>query len=120
MSKTFTKYSPTPGDTKALDREIAHRLRARRRQLALTQQDLAASMKLSYQQIQKYESGTNRISSGRLFLLAKALGVKPIYFFHSLDSVLETPEEIQSLDNDKVLDRRVRNALNELVLALTK
>ena len=120
MSKTFTKYSPTLEDTKALDREIAHRLRARRRQLSLTQQDLAASMNLSYQQIQKYESGTNRISSGRLFLLAKALGVKPIYFFQSLDSVLEKPEEIKSLDNDKVLDRRVCNALNELVLALTK
>ena len=121
MPKTFINFSPTPAHARALDQEVALRLRNRRRQLALTQQDVAASMNLSYQQIQKYETGTNRISAGRLFLMAKALGVKPTYFFDALDLILDDDQVAgQILNHEKALDRRIRHTLNELVLALTE
>ena len=61
----------------ALDVMIGNSLRARRRNLGLSQQTLAGRCGLSFQQIQKYEAGTNRIPASRLFTLANALNTTP-------------------------------------------
>lgn len=70
--------APSP-DAQAdeLDREIGARLRHIRNVRGLTQEDLGKVVGVSFQQIQKYERGTNRISSSTLILLARKLDVSP-------------------------------------------
>lgn len=73
-----------------IDLYVGKRLRQRRRLLGLTQQQLAGEVKIRFQQIQKYESGANRISASRLWSLARALDVPVSYFFDGLnDDVAE-------------------------------
>jgi len=57
----------------ALELSIGARMRARRRQLGLSQSDLAARLGLSFQQVQKYERGSNRIAASMLAAAAEAL-----------------------------------------------
>ena len=54
-----------------IDEYVAQKIRAYRKQLDLSQADLAEKLGISFQQIQKYEKGANRISAGRLFELAE-------------------------------------------------
>ena len=65
----------------ALDALVGKRARERRLALGLTMQELAAALGVPYQQLHKYETGANRLSAGRLFLLAEALGVEVGHFF---------------------------------------
>ena len=67
-----------------IDLHVGKRLRWRRRLLGLTQQELASQVGVRFQQIQKYECGANRITSGRLFDLSSALSVNVQYFFDGL------------------------------------
>ena len=67
-----------------IDRAIGERIRRRRVALGLTQEQLAAKLGISYQQIQKYERGANRISASRLFELGLRLDVEPSHFFEDL------------------------------------
>lgn len=68
-----------------VDMHVGKRLRARRRLLGLTQEVLAGAVSIRFQQIQKYESGANRISASRLWALAKALDVPVSYFFEGMN-----------------------------------
>jgi len=68
-------------DLKTLEHRIGLKIRQRRLELGLTQQDLAGKLGLSYQQVQKYETGLNRISAGRLSLVSKILLTSLDYFF---------------------------------------
>ena len=65
---------------------IASRLLQRRRQLGLSLQQVAATIGVSFQQIQKYEAGGAAVSSTRLWALAAALGVSPAYFYEGLQA----------------------------------
>jgi transcriptional regulator with XRE-family HTH domain len=65
----------------ALDVLVGKRARERRLALGLTVQEVAAVLGVPYQQLHKYETGANRLSAGRLFLLAGALGVEVAHFF---------------------------------------
>ncbi len=64
----------------AIDRQVAARVRMRRLMLDMPQERLAAGLGVSFQQLQKYEKGNNRIGAGRLQQLAEILQV-PIGFF---------------------------------------
>ncbi len=64
-----------------IDSFIGKRIRKRRRELNLTQSDLGKILGMSYQQVQKYETGKNRIGAAQLWELAKVLGVAIDYFF---------------------------------------
>lgn len=64
---------------------IGARIRARRTELGITQEQLAAALGVSYQQVQKYETAANRISAGRLYALARACHVDTSYFFDGLE-----------------------------------
>ena len=68
-----------------IDVHVGRRLRQRRRLLGLTQEKLAHAVDIRFQQIQKYESGSNRISASRLWSLAKALDVSISYFFEGMN-----------------------------------
>ncbi len=79
------------------DKHIGQRLRERRVVLGLTQTALADGLGITFQQIQKYEKGANRISTGMLYGCAELLGVRPEYFFEGLEgSDSGTPDETRS------------------------
>ena len=65
----------------AVDVHVGARLRERRLQLGMTQEQLADSVGLTFQQIQKYERGVNRMGASRLWEVARALDV-PLEFFY--------------------------------------
>jgi transcriptional regulator with XRE-family HTH domain len=75
------------GRSRALDvdRYVSLRIRQRRIMLGLTQQQMAELIGVTYQQAHKYETGINRISAGRLYQIARALGVAISYFFEDVD-----------------------------------
>lgn len=70
--------------SRRIDQHVGERIRLRRTELGLTQEQLAEALDVSYQQIQKYETGANRISAGRIFEIARKLGVDISYFFDGL------------------------------------
>ena len=77
-----------------IDVHLGKRLRRRRRLLGLTQQQLAGTVGVRFQQIQKYECGANRISAARLWQLSEALEVPVGYFYDGLsDTRRETTGE---------------------------
>jgi transcriptional regulator with XRE-family HTH domain len=61
-------------------------MRQRREMQGLPQKDLARKLGISFQQVQKYESGANRISASKLWQLCDVLDVEPGYFFDGLDT----------------------------------
>jgi len=65
---------------------VGERIRIRRTEMGLTQEDLARQLAISYQQVQKYETGANRISAGRLYEIALKLTTDVSYFFEGFDS----------------------------------
>ena len=71
--------------TNHLDAEIGRRLRQARLVENLTQDGLAQKLNISFQQVQKYENGTNRVSSSRLWAISRVLGLPIIYFYEGLD-----------------------------------
>lgn len=71
---------------RSIDRHVGERIRRRRAELGMTQHDLALMLGISYQQVQKYETGANRVSAGRLFNMSQRLGCHIGYFFDGLES----------------------------------
>lgn len=72
------------GGPHPIDVHVGNRLRQRRVGVGLTQERLARVIGITFQQVQKYERGTNRVVASRLFELAQALGVTVDYFFEGL------------------------------------
>ena len=64
-----------------IDVHVGQRVRARRQVLGLSQSQLGAELGVTFQQVQKYERGTNRIGSSRLFRISRVLDVPISYFF---------------------------------------
>src|SRR3954447_20857535 len=83
LQPSAAAHRPRPQDT---DRHIGARLRERRIMLGLTQQGLAELIGVTYQQAHKYEKGINRIAGGRLYTIAKALGVEVGFFYDGIES----------------------------------
>ena len=73
--KKAKRKSVSPRSPNRIDEFIGARMRERRQALGINQEDLAKTLGISYQQIQKYETGKNRVSAGRLFDICKALNV---------------------------------------------
>lgn len=69
-----------------VDAHVGKRVRHRRWMMGMTQQQLGDLVGIKFQQIQKYETGMNRISASRLWDIAKALDVPINYFFEGLDA----------------------------------
>lgn len=76
-----------------LDVHFGKRLREARKKCGLSLVDVAQLQNLAYQQIQKYESGRNRISASRLVHLAASLEVPVAWFFEDLPSKFSTPKK---------------------------
>ncbi len=73
-----------------IDVHVGSRVRLRRTLMGLTQDGLARELGLTFQQIQKYERGSNRIGASRLMQLALCLDVTPGYFFEDMPAEITT------------------------------
>lgn len=87
-----------------IDIHVGQRLRLRRTLLGLSQETLGEAVGITFQQLQKYERGANRISASRLFNLSQVLGVPVTFFFDDLpvqdvELVDEEPSETQEFES---------------------
>ncbi len=69
-----------------VDCHVGQQLRALRKEIGLSQTNLAESLGISFQQVQKYETGANRVAAGRLWDIANVLEVDLEYFFEGFKS----------------------------------
>ncbi len=84
MAKLKLVHGRGTGRPSPVDVHVGARVRVRRTLLGMTQTNLGEALGLTFQQVQKYERGTNRISSSRLYDLARMLDVSIEYFFDEL------------------------------------
>jgi transcriptional regulator with XRE-family HTH domain len=79
-----------------IDRHVGNRVRMRRMMISMSQEKLGGSLGITFQQIQKYEKGTNRIGASRLHQIAGLLGV-PVTFFY--ENALSTAANFTEASN---------------------
>jgi transcriptional regulator with XRE-family HTH domain len=121
-----------------IDRRLGQRLRARRLEAGLSQERLAELLGLTFQQVQKYEKGVNRIAASRLFDIAVALDVPVAFFFDGMNpsglggvqedgpnglvfDTLSTPEGLNLMTLfSAIKNPRVRRRVVDLVRALAE
>ncbi len=89
----MAKKNPNP-----IDMHVGTRVRSRRQELGLSQEKLGDALKLTFQQVQKYEKGVNRVSASRLQQLSHILKVPVAYFFEG------TPGKFKSQGNAPSLE----------------
>lgn len=82
-----------------IDHLVGQRLRWRRRELKLTQEQLGEKLGLTFQQVQKYEKGVNRISAGRLYEMSTVLDIPILYFYEGAEDYLALPAHVRE-DNE--------------------
>ena len=103
-SGTSVGRQPAPLSVKAstpVDVHIGQRLRTRRKAVGLSQEQLAARVGVTFQQLQKYEKGTNRISASRLFGLAQVLSTPVSHFFEGLATYETEPDGVTAANSDE-------------------
>ena len=131
---------PEPKIRKApnpIDRHVGGRVRMRRVLLGISQQKLGAALDVSFQQVQKYEKGTNRIGASRLQDISRILEVAPAFFFegasptaaahggfaeeNSSDYVVDFISTTEGISLNKafarIRDPKVRRRLVDLIIA---
>ena len=133
------------GTPNPIDLYVGSRVRMRRSLLGMSQERLASELGITFQQVQKYERGSNRIGASRLWDLAQVLGVSVDFFYQDIDveTVNKSPrkiyanpilsEEMSEFDMDtllrrdvisllraytKVTDPKIQRNILELVMAL--
>src|SRR4051812_28781626 len=74
-----------------VDRHVGLRIRMRRKELGISQERLAESIGLTFQQVQKYERAANRVSASKLWEMSRALSTNISYFYEGLGDTIETP-----------------------------
>ena len=91
---------PTVDNPNPADVHVGAQLRKRRTLLGLSQHDLASQLDITFQQVQKYENGKNRISCGRLWDISRYLNVAIAYFYEGLEKTkgLAVAEEAKKMD----------------------
>jgi len=123
------------------DQSIGNKLRERRTKIGISQTQLGRFEDLTFQQIQKYETGKNRISAGKLWRFTKILHVDISYFFDGLDEIIENIEnkdttnlqkfnkKVEKLDPEirklnksflEIKDRKLRKNIIELAKRLAE
>jgi transcriptional regulator with XRE-family HTH domain len=86
------------------DMEVGRRIRARRLARDMSQTDLATQLGLTFQQVQKYEKGTNRVGAGRLKRIAEILDAPITYFYSMSDQpASKTADILGFVDNARTL-----------------
>ncbi len=98
----MVKKTPNP-----IDVHVGNRVRMRRMLVGMSQEKLGQKLGLTFQQIQKYEKGANRISASRLFQMSQILGVPVQFFFEDLPQQKndDTPDGMgEARDQGSIMD----------------
>lgn len=115
-----------------VDVHVGKRVRHRRWMVGMTQQQLASKVGIKFQQIQKYETGMNRISASRLWDIAEALDVKISFFFEGLaeneaaaaegmpSDILADKEALELVRSYYMIPEQQRRRLFELARAISE
>ena len=113
----MTKSTPNP-----IDIYVGSRLRLRRALIGMSQEKLGNALEITFQQVQKYEHGTNRISSSRLFQISRIFDVSVSFFFDDMDTEIIKQTEGMAEINKQVLqvDKLSRRETLEFVRAYYK
>jgi transcriptional regulator with XRE-family HTH domain len=105
-----------------IDVYVGSRARKLRAMRGFSQAELAKRLELSFQQVQKYETGANRISARRLYELSKVFSVPPSYFYEGLEDtedtgVVETDLKAVRIAGllERIKDTEARNCLYDLI-----
>ena len=102
--KTPPKFVARPRAPVMVDVHVGARIRIRRKLLGVSQQALAEALGLTFQQVQKYERGTNRVSASKLYEVAAFLGTPINYFFEELPAPeVENPQRRTGVDEDRMI-----------------
>lgn len=93
MLKNITVRQTRNSDavTSSVDAYVGSRIKLRRNLLGISQERLADEVGITFQQVQKYERGLNRVSAGRLWKIAKTLGVPVSFFFEETNNNYPVP-----------------------------
>jgi transcriptional regulator with XRE-family HTH domain len=133
--KAGAEHGRGTGVPDPVDVHVGGRIRTRRLLIGMNQETLARNLGVTFQQVQKYEGGANRVSASRLAEIAAVLGVGIDYFFaglHASDTGLSIEEAAQrnlmqrpdALELIRVYyaiaDQRVRRQLLEMVATLAQ
>ena len=95
----------------SVDVHVGKRIRHRRWMSGTTQQQLAEAVGIKFQQIQKYETGMNRVSASRLWDIANVLGVPVSFFFEGLEADGGTSQKVGDLPGDILTDKEALELL---------
>lgn len=93
------------GRVHPIDRHVGRRVRLARLSKELSQTALADASGVTFQQVQKYENGTNRISASRLFMFSNILGVEVSYFFEGTSEEISGFREEAPARNNLAFER---------------
>ncbi|MCP4392941.1 MAG: helix-turn-helix transcriptional regulator [Alphaproteobacteria bacterium] len=134
----------TPGIPNPIDIHVGERVRLRRTLLGISQEKLGKAIGLTFQQIQKYERGQNRIGASRLWSISKVLNVPVDFFFEDMEactavnnthisgfSTGDSPKEVTDPMNRKktlqlvrafyrISDPKVANSLFDLIITMAE
>ncbi len=125
MAKSKPRYGRGTGIPSPVDVHVGARVRMRRKLLGMTQTDLGDALGLTFQQVQKYERGANRIGSSRLYDLSRVFDVSIEHFFEDMpaDVAASSPTKGRSKAKEPPgyeLDPMVKRETLELVRAYYK
>jgi transcriptional regulator with XRE-family HTH domain len=122
----------SPKQPDSIDKLVGQNIRFQRLAKGLSQQELATKLGVTFQQVQKYEKGTNRIGAGRLFQIGRILGVHVMDFFNGRDAgkptatrkvsdLISEPQAFQLMEAfSKISDRRLRRSVVDLVKKIAR
>jgi transcriptional regulator with XRE-family HTH domain len=96
-------------------REVGDRLRRHRRAMGLTQSDLASRLGLTFQQVQKYESGANRIPLDKLIESCRCLDIPPALFLRDAQEAYIHDEMLQLLGPLQRSDEKTRGKIGRII-----
>lgn len=91
-----------PRGPNPIDVHVGARIRLRRQLVKMSQEKLGDELGVTFQQVQKYERGTNRIGASRLFHVAKVMEVPVSYFFEGLEE--DGSSELKGAESDTLYD----------------
>jgi transcriptional regulator with XRE-family HTH domain len=94
-----------------MDVHVGRRLQLRRKAINMSQKTLAERIGVTFQQVQKYERAANRISAGKLYDVARMLGVPIYYFFQGYPGFAGVAEESGNFDHGAGADLQVQELL---------
>ena len=95
MAKSKSRYGHGTGIPSPVDVHVGARVRVRRTLLGMTQTNLGDAIGVSFQQMQKYENGANRISASRLFTLSRVFDLPIEYFFDDMPTAVAASSPAQ-------------------------